>query len=164
MYAVDNNEFERIIDVNFSFAKLYEIKGQRSKAVEKVMNILEMSTSENQLFYFVFWAEELKNVFNEVFKIHATTKTNIPQNFIDKIRQAIKNDEKRRKKKSESILTDRELETLALLAEDLSNKEIADKLFVSLNTVKTRLKNIYLKFEVDNRRKAVEKAKSEGLL
>ena len=164
LYAVDNNEFERIIDVNFSFAKLYEIKGQRSKAVEKVMNILEMSTSENQLFYFVFWAEELKNVFNEVFKIHATTKTNIPQNFIDKIRQAIKNDEKRRKKKSESILTDRELETLALLAEDLSNKEIADKLFVSLNTVKTRLKNIYLKFEVDNRRKAVEKAKSEGLL
>lgn len=163
-YAVTNNEFERIIELNFTLAQLYELMGQRSKAVEKVMNVLEMSTSENQLFYFVFWAEELKSVFNEVFKIHATTKTNIPQKFIDKVQQAIKNEEERRNKKTESFLSEREMETLVLLNEDLTNQEIADKLFVSLNTIKTRLKNIYLKLEVDSRRKAVEKAKSNGLL
>jgi len=163
-YAVTNNEFERIIELNFSLAQLYELKGQRSKAVDKVMNILEMSTSENQLFYFIFWAGELKNVFNEVFKIHATTKTNIPQKFIDKVQLAIRNEEKRRKKKTEFFLSEREIETLELLAQDMSNQEIADKLFISLNTVKTRLKNIFLKLEVGNRRKAVEKAKNTGLL
>ena len=51
------------------------------------------------------------------------------------------------------------LDTLKLIAQDLSNQEIADKLFISLNTVKTHLKNIYLKLEVDNRAKAVAKAK-----
>ena len=46
----------------------------------------------------------------------------------------------------------------------MSNQKIADKSFISLNTVKTRLKNIFLKLDVDNRRKAVEKAKRKGLL
>ena len=40
------------------------------------------------------------------------------------------------------MLSDRELDTIKLIAEDLSNQEIADKLFVSLNTVKTHVKNI----------------------
>ena len=41
-------------------------------------------------------------------------------------------------------LNDRELDVLRLLAEDLSNPRIADRLFVSLNTVKTHTKNIYV--------------------
>jgi len=47
---------------------------------------------------------------------------------------------------------------------DLSNQEIADKLFISLNTVKTHLKNIYLKLDVDSRSGAVAKAKKVGIL
>jgi len=53
---------------------------------------------------------------------------------------------------------------LRLIAEDLSNQEIAGKLFVSLNTVKTHAKNIYLKLDVDSRTKAVVKAKELGLI
>jgi LuxR family maltose regulon positive regulatory protein len=63
-----------------------------------------------------------------------------------------------------SVLSDRELDALILLAEDQSNQEIADKLFISLNTVKTHLKNIFLKLEVDKRSGAVEKAKEMGLI
>ena len=72
-------------------------------------------------------------------------KTNISQGFIDKLTIAIETKRKRRKQKAQSDLTDRELETLALLVEDISNQELADQLFVSVNTVKTRLKNIFLK-------------------
>ena len=61
-------------------------------------------------------------------------------------------------------LSTRELDTLKLIAEDLVNQEIADKLFISLNTVKTHLKNIYLKLEVDNRTEAVTKAKETGII
>jgi LuxR family maltose regulon positive regulatory protein len=62
------------------------------------------------------------------------------------------------------MLSDRELDTLKLIAEDLTNQEIADKLFISLNTVKTHLKNVFLKLDTENRTKAVEKAKELGII
>jgi LuxR family maltose regulon positive regulatory protein len=61
-------------------------------------------------------------------------------------------------------LSTRELATLRLLAEDLMNRKIAEKLFISLNTVKTHLKNIFLKLKVESRSDAVAKAKEMGLL
>jgi len=61
-------------------------------------------------------------------------------------------------------LTDRESDTLKLIEENMMNQEIADKLFVSVNTVKTHLKNIYLKLGVDSRANAVAKAKELRLI
>ena len=94
-----------------------------------------------------------------MFKIQATAKTNIPDSFIDKLKFVLAKNKRFGKSNLESKLSTRELDTLKLIAEDLTNQEIADKLFISLNTVKTHLKNIYLKLEVNNRTKAVSKAK-----
>ena len=61
-------------------------------------------------------------------------------------------------------LSERELEVLALLAEGLANREIASRLFLSLNTVKAHSRNIYGKLEVHNRTEAAARARALGLL
>jgi len=61
-------------------------------------------------------------------------------------------------------LSDRELDVLRLLCTDLSGPEIAEKLMISVNTVKTHLKNIYSKLDVHGGYEAVERAKQLGLL
>jgi DNA-binding CsgD family transcriptional regulator len=55
-------------------------------------------------------------------------------------------------------LTTREYEVLQLLAHGCSNGEIADKLFLSLSTVKTHVSNLFVKMDVKNRTQAIEKA------
>jgi LuxR family maltose regulon positive regulatory protein len=61
-------------------------------------------------------------------------------------------------------LSARELEVLGLIAEGLSNREIAAKLYVSPNTVKVHSSNIYGKLGVNSRTQAVAKAKALGIL
>ena len=61
-------------------------------------------------------------------------------------------------------LTERELELLILIAEGLSNQEIAQRLFISVPTVKWHSSNIYSKLGVQSRTQAVAKARSLGLL
>lgn len=56
-------------------------------------------------------------------------------------------------------LSKRELEVLQGMAEGLSNQEIADRLFVSLNTIKTHNSRLFEKLDVKRRTQAVEKAK-----
>lgn len=65
---------------------------------------------------------------------------------------------------SEIGLSKREYEVLELMAEGLSNQEIADRLFISLNTVKTHSSKLYMKLEVKRRTQAVQTAKTLGLL
>jgi DNA-binding CsgD family transcriptional regulator len=56
-------------------------------------------------------------------------------------------------------LSGREVEVLQLMAAGLSNQEIADRLFVSLNTIKTHCSRIFEKMDVRRRTQAVEMAK-----
>ncbi len=61
-------------------------------------------------------------------------------------------------------LSARELEVLLLMAKGLTNQQIAASLYISLNTVKTHIKNILGHLDVENRTQAVDRARQMGLL
>jgi LuxR family transcriptional regulator, maltose regulon positive regulatory protein len=153
------NRTERIIEVKVIYSILNKAKGYKDKALTNLVEALEAAADENILMSFILFYSRISDLLKEVYKMQATSKTNIPKKLIDKLKLALEKREKFRKIKLESVLSDRELDALSLIAEDLSNQEIADRLFISLNTVKTHVKNIFLKLEVDSRIHAVTKAK-----
>ena len=61
-------------------------------------------------------------------------------------------------------LTSREIEVLRLLATGLANREIAERLHVSVGTIKTHVHRILAKLDVGNRTQAVHHARAAGLL
>jgi NarL family two-component system response regulator LiaR len=61
-------------------------------------------------------------------------------------------------------VTPRELEILGLIAQGLSNREIAEKLFVSENTVKTHSSRLFDKLGAKRRTQAVQLGKQRGLI
>lgn len=65
---------------------------------------------------------------------------------------------------TDDALTDREIEVLKLVASGMSNPQIADELFITVNTVKSHLKNILAKLKLDNRTQVAAYAVQAGLV
>lgn len=61
-------------------------------------------------------------------------------------------------------LTKREMEVLKAMADGLSNQQIAERLFLSLNTIKTHSSKVFEKLEVQRRTQAVEKARKLNII
>jgi LuxR family maltose regulon positive regulatory protein len=158
------SRIETLVEAKIIYAILYKQSGNKEKAIVNLIEALEAAARENILMYFIHYHSEISDLLKEVYKIQATTKTNIPKELTDKLKLAIEKRDKVVKMSFEAGLSARELEVLKLIAEDLTNQEIADKLFISLQTVKTHVKNIFLKLAVDSRIQAVTKAKELGII
>lgn len=65
---------------------------------------------------------------------------------------------------AETGISKREYEVLELMAKGFTNQEIADKLFVSLNTVKTHTANLFVKLDAKRRTQAIQRAKELQLI
>jgi DNA-binding NarL/FixJ family response regulator len=63
-----------------------------------------------------------------------------------------------------ALLSERELEVLGCLSEGLTTLQIAARLYISENTVKTHIRHILDKLEASNRTEAVGKASQLGLI
>jgi LuxR family maltose regulon positive regulatory protein len=162
--ASSSGRTETLVQVEILYAILNIMKGFQEKAVKNLIAAMEYAADEDLINYFLFDLPTTNNILVEVYKIQATTKTKISKAFIDKLKSAINKKQNRVKILANFELNNRELDTLKLISDNLTNLEIADKLFVSVNTVKTHLKNIYLKLDVNSRTKAVTKAKKNQLI
>lgn len=128
--------FENRIKLPFHFER---------ETVEKVLKQYGNEIQENLTAEEKEYIEEIKNAINVIY------------HFSDKSNQASESETK-------NILTYREIEVLQQLATGISNKEIGEKLCISLATVKSHIINIYTKLQVNSRVAAVEAGKQMSIL
>lgn len=155
---------ERLIDLKISYAILHDLKGSHSDAISDLMEAMRLAADEYLIAFFLFSYGYIHDLLDEIFKIQATSRTDIPDKFVIRLKLAIVKKREQKKKHKDFGLSAREMDTLKLIASELSNQEIADKLFISLNTVKTHVRNILLKLEVDKRTQATEKARDLSII
>jgi two-component system, NarL family, nitrate/nitrite response regulator NarL len=104
-------------------------------------------------------AEELFSMINGVTHGEAAMTRAVASRLLKGVANRVSQD-----KKGESSLTERELLVLRLVASGASNSDIADKLSISVNTVKSHLKNILEKLHLENRTQAATYAFERGLV
>lgn len=97
-------------------------------------------------------------------KAVAAGQSLLPPQIAAKLMQVISQGGPGGKTEPADPLTERELEILALMARGAANKEIAATLFISENTVKTHISNLFQKLDVRDRTEAVTRALSRGLI
>jgi len=138
------------------------------EAVIFIGDALVMAQSEGFLRIFLDKGEELIPL------LHMASSRNIASDYARKLLTAFGAEpvlEQSQKQKTVSgkndlieALSERELSVLQLLSAGKTNQEISGEMFVSVNTIKSHLKNIFSKLGVNNRREAVAQARIRNLL
>ncbi len=131
---------------------------EKEKAENYLVEAMKMSVSQGYISPFVREGKSILSLLKEF--------RELSPEMIDKIVSKIKVNLEEKGETEELVepLTEREREILTLAAGGLSNKKIAEKLFITEGTTKWHLSNIYSKLGVSNRTRAAAKARELGLL
>lgn len=155
-------------DANALLAKVMIL---RSIAYEKIGHIGE-AVSELEKAVGLAWEQKLvRSLIDEgkwMKNMLSKLKKNIDNDdicmFIDILLNEFEPNFRIKAASSNEILSKREIEIIKLICDGATNLEISQKLFVSVNTVKTHLLNIYTKLDVHSRTRAAAKAKRLKLI
>lgn len=129
-------------------------KGNKNQAIFHLKEKLFFFQRDWNVGIFLESSEIILNMINQIYLDSLNKKNLMDIKYLEEIVSFI--DEKN---KLNTCLSEKELEVLMLMAEKKSNQAIANELFISLNTVKTHIKNITKKLDVNNKNDAVMKAK-----
>ena len=137
-----------------------EVIDQEKLALTSMRLALEVGAAVGAKETFLRQGEEMGNL---IIKLAGENPTLYMEDLASAVAERIKEDSNN-KVQSQLTLTKRELEVLRHLATERPISAISATLHISQNTMKTHLKNLYRKMEVDGRVHAVEKAKSNFIL
>ena len=163
-----------LIDVLVLQARVHAAKGDASQALEKLAEALALAEPGGFIRPFLDQGPEVADLLGHLIKQNPTLQ------YARQILMAFGGGKAKLfgRRSDDSIrsrspfpdapqikpLTNREIEVLKKLAKGLSNNKIANSLFISTETVKKHLSNIYRKLKVDNRHQAVVSAQAIGIL
>jgi LuxR family maltose regulon positive regulatory protein len=157
-----------MIDMRLLRALICKRKKDPAAALGELKFALSSAQTGGITSVFVSKGKPMAELLEEIIEVnkhdHDDTKAGFSLSFAKKLLAMIKAGMPPKIESLMEPLSQRELEVLYLIAAGLRNREIAEKLFISLNTVKTHTKNINSKLNVNNRTKAIVRAKELGLL
>jgi LuxR family maltose regulon positive regulatory protein len=149
-----------VIEILILLALAHHMQGDIPAALTALEHALTLAQPEGYVRIFVDEGHSISLL------LEKSAKHGIAPNYVRQLLQAFGKVEDRARVDRGLIepLSDRELEVLRLLGTDLDGPDIARRLVVSLNTLRTHTKNIYTKLGVNNRREAVRRTEELGLL
>lgn len=155
--AESGSRMGNVIEIRILQALLYEAQNDIPRALEFLEHTLKHAELEEYIRIFVDEGTPM---------LHLLSKVNIQKPYVNVLLEAFDEIESNPSSDQSLIdpLSDREQEILALIANGLKNKEIAEQMVISLNTVLYHTKNIYNKLGVNKRTQAVLKAQELKLL
>ncbi|WP_167618070.1 LuxR C-terminal-related transcriptional regulator [Maribellus sediminis] len=163
-----NNAIELLIEVSLLKVKAHILLGEKTKASDELAKAVTFANPDEFIRLFINEGKDIYAILKELKQTISITSTglldSISMDFLNKLLEAFKKETIFNNSAVEDVLSNRELETLKLIAEGLSNQEIADALFLSIHTIKSHVKSILLKLDVDKRSKAVVKAKELNII
>jgi LuxR family maltose regulon positive regulatory protein len=157
-----------LVEADILLTRAFSLLREEDKAIEHLLNAILRTQDAGLVRIYVIEGEEIETLLKQV-KHLVSTKADPRYNkadmeYINRLLRVFEKEKKGPAFTSEEALSSRELDTLKLIAENLTNQEIAEALFISITTVKTHVRNILLKLEAKNRIEAVSIAREKGLL
>ncbi|WP_273067051.1 LuxR C-terminal-related transcriptional regulator [Chloroflexus aurantiacus] len=145
------------MELHIVSALLEQKAGNPSVAMNMLGRALEIGKANGYVRIFLEEGEEMRHLLTQIHRLRR-------DDFVAELLAAFGKPAQVVQSSLIEPLTEREIEVLRLIAEGLSNPEIAEKLVLSVGTVKTHVKHIYGKLNVDDRVKAAGMARELGLL
>ena len=151
----------RAIEILIVQALTYQFLGRIEEALTALEQAMAMAAPEGYVRRFVDEGQPLAELL-----ARTRTEENRMSQYVIKLRAAFKIGQRSVSEHQPLVepLTERELEILSLIAAGLSNKAIAETLFITVGTVKRHTTNIYGKLGVNSRTQATAKAKALKLI
>lgn len=159
--AESNGRMGRVIEILAMRALVYQARGELTRALEDLCRSLTLGGPEGYFRLFVDEGEPMARL------LRTAQARGIRPAYVAKLLAALPPKERAAPIPQSDLvepLTDRELEVLRLISEGISYREIADRLVVSVNTVRFHVKGIYGKLGGKNRAAAIAQARTLKLL
>ena len=153
----------RVIEILVLQALTFQAQEESEQTAEVLERALAMAEPEGYQRLFLDEGERMKMILREYLQRQGQKPDRVIRNYaIGLLSTLIRSEDGQIV--LPNLLSERELEILRLLAEGLTNRGIAQRLYISPGTVKTHLKHIYHKLEAGNRTEAVTRARQLGLI
>ena len=155
-----------MIEILVLQALAYQAQDDIKTAVASLVKALKLAEPEGYMRVFIEGGKPMAHL------LSAVNAQGVMPDYTGKLLDFFKTGAKKKTEKSRlssdqpliEPLSERELEVLQLIAQGLSNREICERLFLAMSTVKGHNRRIFGKLDVQRRTEAVARARELGLL